>query len=391
MDVVNVGIVGIGNIGYTHAMAIISGEVPAMRLTAVCDTNPDKLQAFSQLHTDVATYLDYHQMLQDANIDAAIVATPHNLHGEIGIAVLQVGKHLLVEKPVDIRVSEAKKLNAAAEKSGKIFGIMLNQRTNPLFQKARELVQSGELGEMKRTVWQITNWYRTQHYYDSGDWRATWRGEGGGVLINQAPHQLDLWQWICGMPKSITAFCETAKYHNIEVEDEATILARYENGATGVFITTTGEYPGTNRLEISCEKGKVVLEDGVLKLWRLAESQQSVSDGATESFPKIPYDFMQFEFLEKQNGHLQILQNFAQAILNNEPLLAPGYDGVYELSVSNAAYLSQWLGNVSVEIPLDEAMFDKLLQERIDKSAYKITYHTTELSREYSSRWSVNW
>lgn len=391
MDVVNVGIVGIGNIGCTHAMAIIAGKVPAMRLTAVCDTNPDKLQAFSQSHTDVATYLDYHQMLQDANIDAAIVATPHNLHGEIGIAVLQVGKHLLVEKPVDIRVSEAKKLNAAAEESEKIFGIMLNQRTNPLFQKARELVQSGELGEMKRTVWQITNWYRTQHYYDSGDWRATWRGEGGGVLINQAPHQLDLWQWICGMPKSITAFCETAKYHNIEVEDEATILARYENDATGVFITTTGEYPGTNRLEISCEKGKVVLEDGVLKLWRLAESQQSVSDGATESFPKIPCDFTQFELSDKRNGHLQILQNFAQAILNNEPLLAPGYDGVYELSISNAAYLSQWLGNVSVKMPLDEAMFDKLLQERIDNSAYKIEHHTTELSGEYSSRWSVNW
>jgi len=391
MDIVKVCIVGIGNIGYAHVMTILSGKVPEMSLVAVCDVNSEKLQAFSKSHPDVATYLDYRRMLEDANIDAVIVAVPHNLHSEIGIAVLQSGKHLLVEKPVDIRVSVAKKLNEEAKKSGRVFGIMLNQRTNPLFQKARELVQSGELGEMKRTVWQITNWFRTQYYYDSGDWRATWRGEGGGVLINQAPHQLDLWQWICGMPKSVTAFCETAKYHDIEVEDEATILTRYENGASGIFITTTGEYPGTNRLEISCEKGKLVLEDGVLKLWRLAENQQYISENTAESFPKIPSEFTQYSIPEKEDGHLLILQNFAQAVLNGTPLLAPGYDGINELSISNAAYLSQWLDNAAVELPMDEKLFNKLLQERIDKSVYKMQTHTTLQSGEYSSRWNVNW
>lgn len=391
MDIVKVCIVGIGNIGYAHVMTILSGKVPEMSLVAVCDVNSEKLQAFSKSHPDVATYLDYRRMLEDANIDAVIVAVPHNLHSEIGIAVLQSGKHLLVEKPVDIRVSVAKKLNEEAKKSGRVFGIMLNQRTNPLFQKARELVQSGELGEMKRTVWQITNWFRTQYYYDSGDWRATWRGEGGGVLINQAPHQLDLWQWICGMPKSVTAFCETAKYHDIEVEDEATILTRYENGASGIFITTTGEYPGTNRLEISCEKGKLVLEDGVLKLWRLAENQQYISENTAESFPKIPSEFTQYSIPEKEDGHLLILQNFAQAVLNGTTLLAPGYDGINELSISNAAYLSQWLDNAAVELPMDEKLFNKLLQERIDKSVYKMQTHTTLQSGEYSSRWNVNW
>ena len=391
MDIVKVCIVGIGNIGYAHVMTILSGKVPEMSLVAVCDVNSEKLQAFSKSHPDVATYLDYRRMLEDANIDAVIVAVPHNLHSEIGIAVLQSGKHLLVEKPVDIRVSVAKKLNEEAKKSGRVFGIMLNQRTNPLFQKARELVQSGELGEMKRTVWQITNWFRTQYYYDSGDWRATWRGEGGGVLINQAPHQLDLWQWICGMPKSVTAFCETAKYHDIDVEDEATILTRYENGASGIFITTTGEYPGTNRLEISCEKGKLVLEDGVLKLWRLAENQQYISENTAESFPKIPSEFTQYSIPEKEDGHLLILQNFAQAVLNGTTLLAPGYDGINELSISNAAYLSQWLDNAAVELPMDEKLFNKLLQERIDKSVYKMQTHTTLQSGEYSSRWNVNW
>ena len=217
----------------------------------------------------VACYASEDALLAAGGVQAAIVAVPHPLHSKIASLALAAGLHVLVEKPLDVRLSVAQALCAQAKASGKVFALMLNQRTNPLFAKARAIVQGGQLGQLKRSVWIITNWYRTQHYYDSGAWRATWAGEGGGVLLNQAPHNLDLWQWICGMPESVTGYCDVARYHHIEVEDDATIFAKYPNGATGVFITSTGEMPGTNRLEIAGTKGKLVLENGVLKWWRL--------------------------------------------------------------------------------------------------------------------------
>ncbi len=269
---------------------------------------------------------------------------------------------------------------------------MLNQRTNPLFRKAREIVQGGELGEMKRTVWIITNWYRTQHYYDSGSWRATWAGEGGGVLLNQAPHNLDLWQWICGMPVSVTAQCEVAKYHHIEVEDEATLFTRYANGATGLFITSTGEFPGTNRLEISGELGKLVLEEGKLKWWKLRHNEREVRFGSQLDFAKIDMDYTEIVPEEKETAHAGILQNFANAILEGEPLLSPGEDGINELTLSNAAYLSQWQGNVPVTLPLDGAAFDRLLAQRAATSTYHDAAQAGEdASGQYSQRWQVNW
>ena len=198
-----------------------------------------------------AVYETVEELLAARAADAVIVAVPHPMHSEIAMAVLRAGCHVLVEKPVDVAVSRAEQLCAVARESGRVFAVMLNQRNNPLFRRAREIVHGGQLGQLTRTVWIITNWYRTQHYYDSGSWRATWAGEGGGVLLNQAPHNLDLWQWICGMPQSVTAYCDVARYHRIEVEDDATIMTRYANGATGLFITSTGAAPGTNRLEIA--------------------------------------------------------------------------------------------------------------------------------------------
>ena len=221
---------------------------------------------------------------QEKLLQAAIVAVPHPSHAKVGIACLEAGLHTLVEKPLDVAVSAARRLCAAAEKSGRKFAIMLNQREDPVFQKAREIIRSGRLGELRRSVWIITNWFRTQHYYDSGSWRATWGGEGGGVLLNQAPHNLDLWQWICGMPRSVAAYCDVAKYHRIEVEDEAGIFVRYENGATGVLLTSTGEAPGTNRLEICGDHGKIVLENGKLASWLTEESIRNISETSDVNF-----------------------------------------------------------------------------------------------------------
>ncbi len=270
MDTLNeirVGIVGVGNIGSAHAECIRKGLVKGMRLSALCDIDSEKLKYQKSISGDILTFESYEKMLESGCIDAVIIAVPHMLHGVIAEYAFAHGLHVLTEKPADVTVSAARKMNEAAEKSGKVFAIMFNQRTDPLFRKARDMIRGGELGELKRSVWIVTNWYRTQSYYNSGGWRATWRGEGGGVLINQAPHNLDLWQWICGMPESVTAFCHKAKYHNIEVEDSAEIFTKYKNGAAGTFITSTGEFPGTNRLEISGTRGKLVIEDGKLKLW----------------------------------------------------------------------------------------------------------------------------
>ena len=284
MEHIKVAVIGIGNMGFAHAACIAENQINYMSLTAVCDTTDKKLAEFSEKYPNIKRYTSYEELFNDKICDSVIIAVPHPLHAEIAIKAFEYGLNVMLEKPADISVSKVKKLNEAAEKSGKVFSVMFNQRTNPLFAKAREIVKSGELGELKRTVWIITNWFRTQNYYDSGDWRATWSGEGGGVLLNQAPHNLDLWQWICGMPESVTAFCDIAKYHNIEVEDDATIFTRYKNGATGVFMTSTGEYPGTNRLEISGDLGKIVLENGILKRYKLKEPISEVIANSKQGF-----------------------------------------------------------------------------------------------------------
>lgn len=392
MEKVRVGIVGIGNIGTAHANCIYNNEVNGMSLGAVCDISPDRQQYCKEKFAEVPVFTDYKQMFSSGLIDAVIVSTPHKLHCDIAIEALQSGLHALVEKPIDITVSKAKEINNVAKNNGKKFAIMFNQRTNDIFAKARDIVKSGGLGELKRTIWIITNWYRTQHYYDSAGWRATWIGEGGGVLLNQAPHNLDLWQWICGMPCEVTANCEVGKYHNIEVEDDVMLTTRYENGATGVFITSTGEYPGTNRLEISGTLGKIVIENGVLKWWKLPESERDICFNSKELSPYIKCEYEEYTAQNSNsNAHKQIIQNFTNAILCGEELLSPGTDGIYELTLSNASYLSSWKGGIPIKLPFDNNEFDVMLEEKIKHSKANKETATKNASGKYSNRWQVNW
>lgn len=300
------------------------------------------------------------------------------------------GIHVMTEKPAGVYARQVREMNETADKAGVKFAIMFNQRTNPIFAKAREIVQSGELGQPKRLVWIVTNWYRTQAYYNSGSWRATWNGEGGGVLLNQAPHNLDLWQWIFGMPKRIRAFCSAGKYHNIDVEDDVTIYGEYENGATAVFISTTGEAPGTNRLEISGDKGKLVLEDGKLKWWKLAVPEREFCFTSKEGFctPETSYE----EFTaEEPDGHPILLENFAEAILEGAELTADGREGIKSLSISNAAYISSWTDSWA-EIPTDEALFEEHLLElcRKEKNKAKVS-ENADTPQGLSERWKVRW
>jgi len=390
-NTLSVGLIGIGNMGSAHATMIGSGKIQGLRLAAVCDIDPSRLSLCLERNPGVTGYSDWRSLVADPGLDVVIVAVPHPLHADIAMAALRSGKHVLTEKPVDITVTKAAQLNEVARESGKVFGIMFNQRTNPLFARAREMVKNGELGQLQRSVWIITNWFRTQSYYDSGTWRATWSGEGGGVLLNQAPHNLDLWQWICGMPTEITAFCDIAKYHNIEVEDDVTIFARYDDGATGVFLTSTGESPGTNRLEITGTLGKIVIEEGKLKHWKLRQDVMDVCREHPDSFVSIEYDLIETVQTEQESAHPGILQNFTNAILYGEELLSPGTDGIYELSISNAAYLSSARGNVPVKLPPDGEAFDALLEGLIAGSGIKNNDPDSKYNTAYHQRWQVRW
>ena len=388
---IQAAVVGIGNIGTAHARAIAHGEVPGMRLYAVCDINPERLAHAAELFPEAKQYDHIEALLADERVDAVIVATPHPLHSELAGMVLESGRHVLVEKPIAVRRSQAEMLCRKADKAGRVFAIMLNQRTDPIFRRAREIIRSGALGSLKRSIWIITNWYRTQHYYDSGSWRATWPGEGGGVLLNQAPHNLDLWQWIVGMPTHIRGFCEVAKYHRIEVEDEATLMTRYAGGATGLFITTTGEYPGTNRLEIAGDLGKIVIENGTLTHWQLEQSEREFCFASQESFAHIPCQVETFAPEETGDGHVGILANFSDAIRNGAALISPGQDGLNELTLSNAAYLSAWEQNQEIELPMDNDRFNALLDERIRQSKGLKEAVVSAPSGHYSERWQVKW
>jgi predicted dehydrogenase len=379
MEQLRIGILGLGNMGTGHAQYLIQNEVKGAILTAVCDSRQDRLAwAKEQLGEQVRLFDDVEAFYSSGTIDGVIIATPHYAHPELAIQAFQHGLHVLIEKPAGVYTKQVRLMNEAAARSDKVFGIMYNQRTNPLYQKLRDLILSGELGEVRRTNWIITNWYRSQSYYDSGDWRATWAGEGGGVLINQDPHQLDLWQWTTGVKvKRMRAFCYFGKHRNIEVEDDVTAFVEYENGGTGVFVTTTGEAPGTNRFEVSGDRGKIVIEDDKLTFWRLRVPEPEFNRtyrggfGSPECWKcEIP--------ISSSDGsqHKGITQDWTNAILKGTPLLAPGEDGINGLMLSNAMLLSTWIDDW-VDFPINEDLFHEHLQERIRNSKAKKTENRT--------------
>ncbi|MBS4178986.1 Gfo/Idh/MocA family protein [Lederbergia citrea] len=372
MSEVKVGIIGLGNMGTSHANQIFKGNVQGAVLTAVCDERPERVDwAYETFGSDVQVFSSLDDFFDNENIDAVIIATPHYDHPKLAIKAFESGLHVLSEKPAGVYTKNVRQMNEAAEKSGKVFSMMFNQRTNPLYQKVRELISSGELGEIKRTNWIITNWYRSQSYYDSGGWRATWGGEGGGVMINQSPHQLDLWQWTTGlMPTRVRAFSGFGKYHDIEVEDDVTAYVEYENGATGLFVTSTGEAPGTNRFEVAGDRGKLVVEDNKLTFWRLRQSEREFNREYKGGFGEPECWKIDIPVHGKSTEHIGILRNWVDAILHGAVLLAPGEEGIKSLAISNAVYLSSWTDDW-VDMPIDEDLYYEKLQEKINESKYE--------------------
>ena len=369
MSIVKVGIIGIGNMGRSYVLNLDQGLVEGAKLTAVCGQTEEQLE-WVKNHTtgDIQCFHDEDAFFNESGIDALMIVTPHYTHPELAKKAFAKGMHVLSEKPAGVYTKNVLEMNEAAQASGKVFSMMYNQRTNPLYQKLRQLIQSGELGEIKRTNWIITDWYRSQSYYDSSEWRATWKGEGGGVLLNQAPHQLDLWQWTTGlMPKRVHAFSSFGKYHNIEVEDDVTAYVEYENGATGVFITSTGEAPGTNRFEIVGDRGKIVVENEELTFYRLTQSEREFNATFTGGFGAPECWKVDIPIKGENGGHIGIIQNWIDAIVKGTPLLAPGEEGLKGLEISNAIYLSSWL-NQAIELPIDADLYYEKLQEKINTS-----------------------
>lgn len=356
MEPVRVGIIGIGGMGSSHAGSILEGKVAGMTLVAVADTNPDRLKWMEDKDASVARFGSAEALMDSGLVEAVIIATPHYFHPEYARLALEKGINVLSEKPAGVYTKNVRELNALAEKSDKVYAIMFNQRTNCVYRKMKEIIDSGEMGRIRRTNWLITNWYRPQSYYDSGAWRATWAGEGGGVLLNQCPHNLDLWQWICGMPTKIRAFAHNGKWHNIEVEDDVTAYVEYGDGATGVFITSTGDMPGTNRFEVTLDGGMLICDGSSLKMIKLEMFEPEFSKTYKNGFGQPNYEEIEVETDGLNPQHIGVLEAFAKKIRGEGELIAPGVEGIRGLTLSNAMHLSSWTGE-TVELPLDEDRF----------------------------------
>lgn len=374
MEKVRFGIIGAGNQGSYYTGLFSQGLVKNGVLTAVADTNLKRAENLSKKFPDmkISCFKDYKDMISSGLCDAILVETPHYDHAEEVIECLKRGVHVICDKPAGVYTKQVREMNEVAKNSNARFGMMFNQRTNCVYRKMREIVQSGGIGELQRVNWIITDWFRTQAYYNSGGWRATWAGEGGGVLINQCPHQIDLVQWVVGeMPKTVRGFCQYGKWHDIEVEDEVTAYFTYKNGATGVFITTTGETPGTNRFEISGTKGKLLCEGDKL-IWHKNEvDSMEHSRTAENGFAKPNCQIIEVETDGDNPQHVGIINNFANAILGLEEQFVQGIDGFNGVELMNAIELSGWYNGEEVVLPVDEEKYLKELEKRRQNSRMK--------------------
>ena len=367
MSKLRIGIIGMGNIGQHHASYLRAGQVPRAELVAVSDAAPEKLEPFRPL----AVFQDGEELIRSGLVDAVVIATPHYQHTSLGIAALRQGLHVMVEKPISAHKADAERLVAAHREHPRlVFAGMFQLRSEPRYLKMRQLIQGGDLGEIVRVNWIITDWFRTEAYYASGGWRATWKGEGGGVLLNQCLHNLDMLGWLFGQPAQVRGFCQLGRFHDIEVEDNVTAFLEYPNGATGVFVTSTGEAPGTNRLEIAGTKGRLVLENNQLVFKRNEVDMREFSRTAQLGFAKPEARVEEIPFDNAPAQHAALMSNFVDAILDGAALIAPGAEGLHSVELANAMLYSSLLRQ-TVALPMDGAAFEQELQRLIAESRHE--------------------
>jgi predicted dehydrogenase len=379
MKHVRLGIVGLGNIGKFHTSYLLDNKISRCTLTAVSDAYAPSLEPF-KAKPNLKAFASCEEMIRSGEIDAIVIATPHFLHTTLGIDALENGLHIMVEKPISAHKADAERLIATATRHPKqVFAGMFQMRVEPRYQKIRHLIQSGQLGDLVRINWIITDWFRTEAYYASGGWRATWKGEGGGVLLNQCLHQLDMLQWLCGMPSRVRGFCQLGRFHNIEVEDNITTYLEWDSGATGVFISSTGEAPGTNRFELCGTRGKLVLENNRLTFYRNSQDMIEFSRTSTSGFAKPELTTEEIPIENASNPHGILMQNFVDAILDGTPLIAPGADGMGSVELANVLLYSSLIDD-TIELPMDSAAWERKLNQLIAESRHekKVVQTTAE-------------
>ncbi|MER2490519.1 Gfo/Idh/MocA family protein [Catenovulum sediminis] len=364
-NMIKLGVIGLGNIAQQHIQNIQSGEVTHCKITALCSRNKsdlaDKLGA--------QHFSCYQALIDSTEVDAVLIATPTMSHFEIAQYALQKGVHVMLEKPIGLSSYEGEKLIASAKPQTR-FAVMLNQRTDPAYRKIKHIIDAGRLGEITRTHWTMTNWFRPEVYFQVSDWRATWKGEGGGALLNQCIHNLDIFQWVCGLPKQITAFCEFGKYHNIEVEDEVSAYFKYANNATGIFVASTGEAPGVNRFDIIGDKGSLHFDGGQLIQKINSHSTREYCQSTHDMFGMPEVTVTDITPNEQVNQHAIIMNNFVQSILFDEALMTPATEGLASLDIANAMLLSSWQ-HQAVELPLDRTRYQAELHKKVGASTLR--------------------
>ena len=376
------GIIGADNMGSAHATNILEGKCPDIIITAMADRKESRREWVRDNVPGVQIFAEGSELIASGVVDAVLIAVPHYQHPTLAIAAFEHGLHVMCEKPAGVYTLQVREMIAVADRHPELtIGMMFNQRTNCVYRKMKEIVSSGEMGAIRRTNWIITNWFRSQSYYDSGAWRATWEGEGGGVLLNQCPHNLDLWQWICGMPNKVRAFCHNGKWHDIEVEDDVTAYVEYPNGATGVFVTTTSDAPGTNRFEIDLDKGQLVCDGKKLIKRELSMSIPEFHKTYKGGFGSPEVTETEVETDGENLQHVGVLRAFTNKILGRGELIADGAEGVNGLTISNAMHLSSWLDK-TIELPLDEDLFLEELNKRratsrLKKNVEEVTFDTS--------------
>ncbi|MDO3385618.1 Gfo/Idh/MocA family oxidoreductase [Gilvimarinus sp. SDUM040013] len=362
---VRLGIIGLGNIGQQHIQhiqtAVTGGEI-----TALCSRQPTSIAGLES----VQHFSDYRQLIDSGLVDAVLIATPTMAHFEQANYALAKGLHVLIEKPIGLSCHEGEQLLKQHQSEQQVFALMLNQRTDPLFVAMKEQMDSGRIGAIQRTHWTMTNWFRPEVYFQVSDWRATWKGEGGGLLLNQCIHNLDIFQWICGLPVSVRSFCSFGKYHDIEVEDEATAYLRYRNGASGLFVGSTGEAPGINRFDIVGDLGTLSFDGDRLTLFTNSESTSGFCKSTRDMFgtPAVTREDITPD--RQVNQHARVIQNFIDAIREQAPLIAPAEQGLHSLALANAMLLSSW-ENTEVDLPLNSAHYQKVLERHIAQSSLR--------------------
>lgn len=377
---IKTAIIGVGNMGSKYAKLLQDDSINGMELVAMTRVGEAYKELLKpSLEKDIPIFQSSDDLFdaiesKSIEVDAVIIATPHYAHQEQAVSAFKNNLHVLSDKPAGVYTRQAREMEEAAIASGKEYGMVFNQRTNPLYQQIRQIIKSGQYGKLKRVNWVVTNWYRPDKYFSSSPWRATWAKDGGGVLLNQCPHNLDLLTWMCGMPDEIQGFCSEGHFHPIEVEDDATIFMRWANGATGTFITSTGDAPGVNRLEISLDEAMLVCENDELKIGELKSelgcSESDYRKTSTDYFRKIKGNWKTLNFDNVTNAYQIVLQGFANKIMGTGEMVAEGTDGYLSLMISNAAYLSSWK-NKMIKIPSrgsqDELDFEKEFEEELSK------------------------